>query len=445
MKLKLCFLMALAIFTIEAKADPLPYGDQDFACITQQQAQKYVSDFRVNAGSFGGMELCNSAVDTKKLFNDLQIIEQGQFSTADSNLLIKGYIPADQYYSWMKNQTRGMNRGNDIPYATAYNRMGYFTMQDGWAKVSTLGRVGVVIHEARHTAGYRHYPCQQGPYMGASLDGCDQDFAQAGSHAIEMEYYARVSVMGQNFHPVYKAMARLMAMGRSNFVFNTSPIQKREALLALEEQAGPILFDGTRKVQREGNDFAGQLKRTSFGAALFNGLQAVALDLYEITGYSPKINDDYSYFKLLGMSQMGSLKDFEEYDVNQKRYVAAVTSTNQLAFYNFPKGSWNSPASLPLTVERTANTLPTGEKGYFLVNNGGEIYSANGDTQQVTATGKKWDTQVQSAALFGGKVLLLKNDGRIYMKNTDGSESAFDNGKYTQMVNVPLYDAFEVK
>ncbi|MGZ3747269.1 MAG: hypothetical protein ACXWRE_07860, partial [Pseudobdellovibrionaceae bacterium] len=283
------------------------------------------------------------------------------------------------------------------------------------------------------------------PYMGASLDGCDQDFAQAGSHAIEMEYYARVSVMGQNFHPVYKAMARLMAMGRSNFVFNTSPIQKREALLALEEQAGPILFDGTRKVQREGNDFAGQLKRTSFGAALFNGLQAVALDLYEITGYSPKINDDYSYFKLLGMSQMGSLKDFEEYDVNQKRYVAAVTSTNQLAFYNFPKGSWNSPASLPLTVERTANTLPTGEKGYFLVNNGGEIYSANGDTQQVTATGKKWDTQVQSAALFGGKVLLLKNDGRIYMKNTDGSESAFDNGKYTQMVNVPLYDAFEVK
>ncbi|MGZ3797601.1 MAG: hypothetical protein ACXVB1_14615, partial [Pseudobdellovibrionaceae bacterium] len=379
------------------------------------------------------------------LLNDLQIIEQGQFSTADSNLLIKGYIPADQYYSWMKNQTRGMNRGNDIPYATAYNRMGYFTMQDGWAKVSTLGRVGVVIHEARHTAGYRHYPCQQGPYMGASLDGCDQDFAQAGSHAIEMEYYARVSVMGQNFHPVYKAMARLMAMGRSNFVFNTSPIQKREALLALEEQAGPILFDGTRKVQREGNDFAGQLKRTSFGAALFNGLQAVALDLYEITGYSPKINDDYSYFKLLGMSQMGSLKDFEEYDVNQKRYVAAVTSTNQLAFYNFPKGSWNSPASLPLTVERTANTLPTGEKGYFLVNNGGEIYSANGDTQQVTATGKKWDTQVQSAALFGGKVLLLKNDGRIYMKNTDGSESAFDNGKYTQMVNVPLYDAFEVK
>jgi hypothetical protein len=189
----------------------------------------------------------------------------------------------------------------------------------------------------------------------------------------------------------------------------------------------------------------GQLKRTSFGAVIFNGLQAVALDVYEMTGFRSKTNDDYSYFKLLGMNQMGSLRDFEEYDVNQKRYVTAVTASNQLATYNFPKGSWNSPATLPLTVERTASTLPTGEKGYFLMNNVGDIYSVNADNQQVTSTGKKWDAQVQSAALFGGKILLLKNDGAIYQKNADGTEALFDNGKYTQMVNVPLYDAFEVK
>jgi hypothetical protein len=445
MKPRIWFFMLIAVFTVKAQAAQMPYADQDFACITQQQAQKYTSDFRIDADSFGGLELCNSNVDTKKLFNDLQIIEQGQFAINGTNLLIKGYVPADQYYSWMKAQTRGMNRGNDIPYATAYNRMGYFTMQDGWAKISTLGRVGVVIHEARHTAGYRHYPCNQGPYMGANLDGCDQNYSQAGSHAIEMEYYARVSVAGQNFHPVYKAMARLMAMGRANFVFNTSPIQKHEAVLAMEEQAGPVMFDGNRKVQREGTDFAGQLKRTSFGAAVFNGLQAVALDLYEMTGLHPSVNDDYSYFKLLGMSQMGALKDFEEYDRNQKRYVSAVTSSNQLATYNFPRGAWNSATAIPVNVERTANTLPSGEQGYFLIDKGGDIYSVNGDNQQVTSMGKKWDAQVQSAALFGGKTLVLKNDGTIYQKNADGSEVVFDSGKYSQMVSVPLYDAFEVK
>lgn len=445
MRLGVLFFAAVAIFATRAPAAQMPYADQDFSCIQQSQAQKYIDDFGIDTDTFGGIELCNSSVDTKKLFNDLQIIEQGQFGADTSNRLIKGYIPVDQYYSWMKTQTRGMNRGNDVPFATAYNRWGYFTMQDGWAKLSTLGRVGTVIHEARHTAGYRHYPCNQGPYMGARLDGCDQNYAQAGSHAIEMEYYARVSVNGQNFHPVYKAMARLMAMGRSNFVFNSSPIQKREALLALEETAGPVMFEGNRKIQREGSDFVGRLKRTSFGASLFNGLNAVALDLYEMTGYRPSTNDDYSYFKLLDMSQMGSLKDFEEFDRNQKRYVAAITSSNQMSTYNFPQGSWNNPATLSFNVERTATALPSGEQGYFLIDSRGDIHSVNGETRQVTALGKKWDAGIQSATLLGDKTLILKADGMIYQKHADGSETPFDKGNYSQMVSVPLYDAFEVK
>ncbi|WP_413288759.1 hypothetical protein [Bdellovibrio sp. HCB337] len=426
-------------------ASQLPYLDQDFSCVPQQQAQKYIDDFGIDTDSFGGLELCNASVDTKKLFNDLQIVEQGQFAANASNLLIKGYVPADQYYGWMKGQTRGMNRGNDVPYATAYNRWGYFTMQDGWAKLSTLGRVGVVIHEARHTAGYRHYPCNKGPYMGASLDGCDTNYAQGGSHAIEMEYYARVTVAGENFHPVYKAMARLMAMGRTNFVFNASPIQKREAVLAMDENNSPVLFDGTRKMSREGTDFVGRLKRTSFGAALFNGIQAMALDMYEITAFRPSNNDDYSYFKLLATNSVGTLKDFEEFDRNQKRYVAVVTTSNQMMTYNFPRGSWNAARPTSLNVVRTATMLPSGEQGYFLVNDNGDVHSLNGETQQLSATGKTWNAQVESVVLFNNKTLVLKKDGGIYQQNADGSESLFDDGKYHEMVNVPLYDAFEVK
>jgi hypothetical protein len=429
-----------------ASADPLAYNDTDFGCTPQTQADQYIRDFSVNTESFGGEELCNSQVDTKKLLNDLDIIENGKFDATKSNLLIKGIIPADEYYTWMKSQTRGMDRGNDVPYATAYNSMGYFTMQDGWAASSTLARVGTVIHEARHTAGYRHYPCTHGPYMNIRVDGCDQDYAQTGSHAVEMEYYARVSVAGQNFHPVYKAMARLMAMGRTNFVFNASPIVAHEALVAMDDKAqAPVLFDAGKKLLREGTDFVGHLKRTSFGVALFNGLQAVALDMYELTGARAHVQDDYSYFKLLKMKPLGTLKDMEEFDKNQKRYVAYITGDNQVATYNFGQGTWSPAVATNVDVSRTVTTLPSGEQGYFLIAKSGEVQSLDPETKQVTSTGKTWDAQVIQAAVISGKTMVLKTDGAIYTKAADGQEAVFDQGPYSEMISIPLYDAFEVK
>jgi hypothetical protein len=156
-----------------ADKNELPVFDHDFVCTTQEKADQYIRDFKIDTNSFGGRDLCNSKVDIKKLFNDLQIIELGQFDLNYSSIhkdedetsagnssdqtainpLIGGFIDTKNYYPWMRDQTEGMNRGNDVPYATAYNSFGYFTMQDGWATLSTLGRVGTVIHEARHTAG----------------------------------------------------------------------------------------------------------------------------------------------------------------------------------------------------------------------------------------------------------------------------------------------------
>jgi hypothetical protein len=267
--------------------------------------------------------------------------------------------------------------------------------------------LGVVIHEARHTAGYRHYPCAQGPYKGLNLDGCDQDYAQSGSHAVEMEYYARVSVAGLNFHPVYKSMARLMAMGRTNFVFNNSPIHPHEAMLAMDEENHvPVLFDKNVKLPRGGGDFIGHLKRTSFGAVLFDGIQAIALDVYETTGFKANIEDDYSYFKILKMVPLGSLKDLEEFDINQKRYVAMVSGTNELSTYNFPRGTWSGGRSLSVDVERSATTLPSGEKGYFLIDRNGDVHSVNPENQQVSATGKSWDSQIVNAVALPGRTMI---------------------------------------
>jgi hypothetical protein len=128
---KLALSAVLLLFvTSVASAESLGHVDPDFGCVTQALADKYVQDFSIDVKTFGGLELCNNQVDSKKLFNDLQIIEQGQFDSGSTNVLIAGIIPADKYYSWMKDQTYGMARGNDIPYATAYNRGGSFIMQD---------------------------------------------------------------------------------------------------------------------------------------------------------------------------------------------------------------------------------------------------------------------------------------------------------------------------
>ena len=132
------FLIIPMLFSLNLSAQDMPYLDTAFACTDPADAERYIRDFNIDVPSFGGMELCNSQVDTKKLLNDLEILEKGRFSADGSNKFIRGFVAANNYYNWMKGETRGVERGQDVPYATAYNSGGYFTMQDGWAKRSCL-------------------------------------------------------------------------------------------------------------------------------------------------------------------------------------------------------------------------------------------------------------------------------------------------------------------
>jgi hypothetical protein len=429
-------------------AQELPYKDTDFGCTDKTVAQKYVNDYRINTSSFGGLELCDSKVDTKKLLNDLEILEKGQFNTFGENVYIRGFIPANGYYSWMKSQTRGVKRGNDIPTATAYNSGGYFTMQDGWALLSTLGRVGTIVHEARHTAGYRHVPCTQGPYQGDSMAGCDTTYQYAGSHAIEMEYYARVSVLGKNFHPVYKAMARLMGIARSNFVFNQPVISKKEAVLALAQNnthADLILDD--QVIEREVPQKEGMLKRTSFGGAIFNGRDAFAIELYGNERLNTSIEDTYSYYKLLDRS-VGPVFDFEEFDVAPRRYSIQMKDNHSLQFFAYGQGDWARSVNLNFQAQRSATRLENGQDGFFLIDSQGVIYPVNVQTSNVNRPlDTRWNPTHVDFATYNGKTLVLKTDGVIYEKQADGSEVVWSLGrnKYSAMINTPIYDGYVVE
>src|SRR4051812_22260962 len=121
----LLFLFCLFL-SFNARAE-LPYLDGDFGCFSDADANRYLSDFAVNVDSFGGKELCDPSKDTKKLLNDLSLIEKSEFEARGEHKFIRGLVDRDNYYGWMKGETRGVRRGHDIPYATAYNSGGYFT------------------------------------------------------------------------------------------------------------------------------------------------------------------------------------------------------------------------------------------------------------------------------------------------------------------------------
>ena len=431
-------------FSLGVFAQDMPYADKDFSCIPQADANRYINDFNINTNSFGGKEFCNSKVDTKKLLNDLYLVEKGQFKSGD-NLLIKNFV-GPQYYNWLKSQTYGVERGQDVPWATAYNSGGYFTMQDGWANSSTLGRVGTFIHEARHTAGYSHIPCTQGPYKDLNLAGCDRDYKYGGSHTVEMEYYARVSVQGINFHPVYRKMARLMAIARANFVFNTPVIQTREAVMALSmDRNSAELFDQGKVFKREVSKNNGNLKRTSFGSVLFDGVNAFCIELYQNSGFADSVSDAYSYFKLLFESHP-KLKDFNEWDKNNKRFVSYITEDNKIASFVFRNGSWGSETQLPFAFAKSS-TAVAGIKNsdLYLVSDNGQVFTYEAEAGRVKATAYNWDPRNKEVVNFKNQSLVLRQDGKIYLQ-AENSDSIWSEaqGTYQSLVTVPMYDAFDV-
>ncbi len=442
MKLLLLFL----VVCFPAMAADLPHEDPNFGCFSEEKARQYVRDFSIDVESFGGLELCDSRVDTKKLLNDLFLIENTEFGPTSDHSFLRGFVSPDRYYAWMKAETRSVRRGHDVPYATAYNSFGNFTMQDGWAVLSTLGRVGTIIHEARHTAGFRHRRCTFGPYSASNVSGCDGNYAEGGSHGVEMEYYARVVLDSKNLHPVYKSMARLMAMGRSNFVFNEQPMKKREGLLLVGDSA--VLLDGAKKPREfpsPGPTF--QLKRTSFGATFFDGRTAYALDLYSSGGMRPG-SDDYSYYKLFQIPRDSSPQEVmatEEVDVGNLRFLAVLGKNGKLYSYNFPQGKWHQPSAQTVTNAQSFHTIsPDGRKGLFVRLSTGEILPVDVDNRRFGAPLKEqWPNGVRALAEWNGQLLRLMEDGRVFQEK--GEFPLTIGETYREMVNVPLYDAFEVQ
>lgn len=433
----------LLVFAPLAGADNLPVFDKDFPCTDSAKANQYVADFKVDIATFGNIELCNPAIDSKKLFNDLELIEQGKFVGTQSNTFIRDFVPANNYYEWMKSETYGMQRGNDDPTAVAYNSMGYFTMQDGWSKSSTLGRVGTVIHEARHTEGYGHTICTHGPYQDTSLDACDESVDESGAHAVEMEYYSRVALQGANFHPAYQEMARLMLLARANFVFNANPMAEHDGLLALTDK-DVIRIDANKTTHLplpSGMPEGVTLKRTSFGATLFRAPgEAWALDLMDANPQA-SLQDDYSYFKLLKMTPPSQLQDLEEVDLGTRRYFFAGDQSGHVFSYIYGVGSWSQAGKVG-GFQQFHTLSPDGHEGIFATLTGGTYCEVDSRSLQCKGSTLPWPAHTRNLVKFRGEVVSLGEDGVV--RRSDGTPLPELQGvNVSSLVSVPQYNAFE--
>lgn len=212
-RFSLPFIVFAMFGALQTVATPVVCGGHEYA-------SRYIGELNIAYESFAGPKVCD---ESQKLFRDLALIEEGGFTATFRNFLIQDLIAADDYYPWLVSQTRSLERGHDLPGVAVFNSWGHFSLQDGWSKLSTISRIGSLLHEARHTEGFSHTSCMQGPYLDSGIAACDENTGAAGAHAVEMEYYARVALQGANFHPVYQSMARMMLMARSGFVFNENP------------------------------------------------------------------------------------------------------------------------------------------------------------------------------------------------------------------------------
>lgn len=433
---------SLLALTFSINAYAMPYNDQDFDCTTSEKASQYTRDFSINVRSFGGLELCDSKVDTKKLFNDLSLIELGEFAGTDANVFVLNKVDRENYYAWLRSQTRGVRRGNDMPTATAYNSGGYFTMQDGWAKLSTLGRVGTIVHEARHTEGYGHNYCDHGPYENIRSPGCDDTVSEGGAHGVEMEYYSRVALQGKNFHPVYQTMARLMTTARSNFVFNEDPMGKVEGLVAKSNQQLVTLFNDQIteiKVPTQIEEGA-KLKRTSFGINLLvPGKNSLAVDL-QMKDHESAVEDQYSYFKLQSILPIQDVLDMEEVDLGTKRYFVAVDKDGNLYNYNFAEGEWNSPVPSSRVVGFKTRS-PHGDHGLYAITSSGDYCQLRPETMTCTGALSPWPKDNEQFVKYGPKQLVLTN-GKVFELDGMLPFAPLTNFAVEQLVEAPMYNVF---
>jgi hypothetical protein len=139
-----------------------------------------------------------------------------------------------------------------------------------------------------------------------------------------------------------------------------------------------------------------------------------------------------------------NVRAVEELDLGKSRYFTALTDAGHLFSFDFGDGEWFRPVSTPSGAKDLVTTTPSGQRGLFVVTTDGSLVPFDFDRQSFgSALAEKWPANAASFALEGSRVVKLGSDGRVTDAASGAAVAGFP-GHYTDMVNIPLYDAFEV-
>ncbi|MCB0386647.1 MAG: hypothetical protein KDD43_14740, partial [Bdellovibrionales bacterium] len=175
---------------------------------------------------------------------------------------------------------------------------------------------------------------------------------------------------------------------------------------------------------------------------LFDGQQAIALDLYAHEDEEFPLTDDFSYFKIIYMSQHIPAIDMEEFDVGDKRYLVSLDDQGNVRSFVFRNAQWSRPLNIQGAI-RLTTVAPNGVQGLFVIKQDGRLCRLDPDRMSCPDVSKgQWPQDVKAMTYLGQDLYHLKTDGQIIHSMTGQVFAPLQGQIVEQMTSVPTYDSF---
>lgn len=263
-----------------------------------------------------------SAKELEPVRESFWILQEGKFNfSSDAQSDVQGALgrqmfvggtsvipfPNDdfEYFTYVIENLRSVARSVDAELpGRAFWRDGLYLQAD-FFRLPLVSQAATFVHEARHGEMARialasaramkpveHVLCRTGTHRG-SMD-CDATFNQRGAYAAELEYLVRVAVAGENFHPAYKSLSRLLALDASENFFNVAVLKTTATLAALTRDDRLLVLDSGEWFERGSLSVPGDLIRRRAQAAF---LPVLPRDRSE----APWVIDVYSSAPVAGL------------------------------------------------------------------------------------------------------------------------------------------------
>lgn len=199
--------------------------DKKTQCIEVSEAEFLIAKYKVRLETFPRVrnslsaELCAPQSKLRRILEAIRIIEFASFNDYPSGFVNRSYSDF-----FLERSTEILGKGCESQWgsfaiACHQTNKGPTMVGQNIFHYPPLFIAGALLHEARHADGFDHVNCTN-PKMGSASQGCDSQFSDGGSYAVQAEFFARIAVYGRNFDSTLRETARGFALDHVEMHFN---------------------------------------------------------------------------------------------------------------------------------------------------------------------------------------------------------------------------------